>query len=72
MHYTTELLINGDEDVLLYYDRALKRWREILAEYGEVASKVLAKKLSLDQCWFEENCGSRWVGQEIMVITGIT
>lgn len=72
MHYTTELLIQGDKDVLLYYERALQRWREILAEYGDKSLEGLAKKLSSEQYWFEENCGSRWVGQEIMVITGLT
>lgn len=72
MHYTTELLIQGDKNILLYYSAALSRWREILAEYASKSSEELAKELSSQQFWFEENCGSRWAGQEIMVITGIT
>ena len=72
MHYTTELLVQGDKNVLLYYNTALNRWRKILAEYASKSSEELAKELSSEQFWFEENCGSRWVGQEIMVITGIT
>jgi hypothetical protein len=27
--------------------------------------------LSAEQMWFERNCGARWVGQEIMVVSGI-
>lgn len=72
MHYTTELLIQGDQNVLVYYSAALDRWERILAKYESKSSEELAKELSSEQFWFEQNCGSRWVGQEIMVITGIT
>jgi hypothetical protein len=72
MHYTTELLIKGDKDVLLYYSNALNRWREKLPIYAEMSSEQLARELTIEQFWFEENCGSRWVGQEIMVVTGIS
>lgn len=72
MHYTTELLVQGDRDVLLYYSNALSRWRDKLPEYAEMSLEQLAKELTIEQFWFEENCGSRWVGQEIMVVTGIT
>lgn len=72
MHYTTELLIQGDKDVLIYYCNALSRWRERLPKYAEMSLEQLAKELTVEQFWFEENCGSRWVGQEIMVVTGIT
>ena len=72
MHYTTELLIQGDKDVLVYYSNALGRWREKLPKYLEMSLEELAKELTIEQSWFEENCGSRWVGQEIMVVTGIS
>lgn len=72
MHYTTELLIQGDKNILRYYSAALDRWSEILAKYANKSSEELAKELSSQQFWFENHCGSRWVGQEIMVITGIT
>lgn len=72
MHYTTELLIQGDKNILRYYSAALERWSGILAKYANKSSEELAKELSSQQFWFENHCGSRWVGQEIMVITGIT
>jgi hypothetical protein len=72
MHYTTELLIQGDKDVLLYYSNALRRWKEKLPQYAEMSAEQLAKVLTEEQFWFEKNCGSRWIGQEIMVVTGIS
>lgn len=71
MHYTIEHLIDGDPAVIEYYKNAKERWKEILSKSERLNSDELAKKLSSEQSWFEENCGSRWVGQEIMVITGI-
>jgi hypothetical protein len=71
MHYTTELLIEGNDDILTYYKNALDRWKKILFNNQNANSEELAKILTNEQSWFESNCGSRWVGQEIMVVTGI-
>lgn len=71
MNYTIEHLIDGDENVLIFYKNAKERWDKILSENVDCSSDELAKVLSSEQFWFEQNCGSRWVGQEIMVITGI-
>jgi len=71
MNYTIEHLIDGDQDVLSYYQNAKTRWLKILTENLSLNSDELAKVLSNEQFWFEKNCGGRWVGQEIMVVTGI-
>lgn len=71
MNYTVEHLIAGDQEVLTYYQNAKNRWVKILSENSNANSDELAKVLSSEQFWFEHNCGSRWVGQEIMVVTGI-
>lgn len=70
MRYTIEKLISADTDILSYYKKALELWDTILEpkpDYLEL-SKVLPAK----QFAFEHQCGGRWIGQEIMVITGIT
>src|SRR5690348_12272750 len=71
MHYTIELLVNGDPQVGDYYRLAVQRWKEIWArpEAGDLTN--MASLLSSEQMWFERHCGTRWVGQEIMVVSGI-
>lgn len=71
MNYTIEHLIDGDRDVLAFYKNAKERWKKILSENSDSNSDELAKILPAEQRWFEINCGSRWIGQEIMVVTGI-
>lgn len=71
MHYTIELLINGDRRVSDYYCAAVEHWREIWSKPESRDIVSLATILSSEQLWFERNCGSRWVGQEIMVASGI-
>ena len=71
MHNTIELLLSGDSDVLEYYTNAKERWKKILSENEGSTSDELAKVLTREQIWFEHNCGTRWVGQEIMAVTGI-
>ena len=71
MHHTIELLVNGDLHLGDHYRRAVARWKEIWCrpEAGDIVD--LATMLSNEQMWFEHNCGGRWVGQEIMVVSGI-
>jgi hypothetical protein len=57
-------LVQGDKDVLLYFSNALNLLREKLPEYEEISLEHLAKGLTIEQSWFEEYCGSRWVGQD--------
>jgi hypothetical protein len=71
MHYTIELLVTGDPNVQEYYRRAVARWHEIWTRPGAKDLSGLATLLSDEQFWFEHNCGGRWVGQEIMAVSGI-
>lgn len=72
MHHTIDLLLKQDENVLEYYQTALDKWKEILESSDALSVEALAQRLFAEQLWFEHNCGTRWVGQEIMVITGIS
>jgi hypothetical protein len=71
MHYTIDMLIQGDGAVVAHYKRALEIWEEIirLNEFAKV--ETLAKVLTSRQMQFEHECGGRWVGQEVMVVSGI-
>ena len=71
MHYTIELLLRGDNQVVAYYVAALERWKEILASEDAASVETLATRLTSEQGWFETHCGGRWEGQEIMVFAGI-
>lgn len=72
MHYTIEMLVNGNSEILEFYRKAKHRWKKILNENQNANSNELSKVLTNEQLWFEYNCGTRWIGQEIMVVTGIT
>lgn len=71
MHYTIEHLLAGDDGICQYYANARSHWEMLLQEHARANSDELAKVLTKEQFWFEEHCGSRWIGQEIMVVTGI-
>jgi hypothetical protein len=74
MHYTVELLVHDNPHVRDYYRLAVERWNGIWARLGASDLGHLAAELSTEQMWFERNCGpsgNRWVGAEIMVVSGI-
>ncbi|EJD6501506.1 TPA: hypothetical protein ACGRPM_004089 [Proteus mirabilis] len=71
MHFTIERLISDDENILIYYKNAQTLWTEILSQFNYQDSYELAQTLTDMQLVFEKRCGGRWIGQEIMVITGI-
>jgi hypothetical protein len=71
MHYTVELLVRGDRNVSEFYRAAVGRWKEIWSRPNVKDVVYLATTLSDEQLWFERNCGGRWIGQEIMVVSGI-
>jgi hypothetical protein len=74
MQYTIEALIQKNRDVVQWYINALDIWADIFRKIDpadEANIEILAKELSNRQLEFEHKCGTRWVGQEIMVITGI-
>lgn len=70
MQYTIEKILNG-ETVVDYYQKALKKWHEILSSINPTDSSAIADKSHSNQLWFEHNCGGRWIGQEVMVWSGI-
>ena len=61
--------MSGDRNVATYFESAKHRWIELIQSNSLVED--LARTLSSEQFWFETNCGGRWAGQEIMVISGI-
>jgi hypothetical protein len=71
MHYSLELLVQGKSEVVSFYQAAAEHWREIWSreESNDLAS--LADLLTSEQRWFERHCGGRWVGQEVMVVSGL-
>lgn len=71
MHYTVEMLVCGQAEVIDFYRLAAERWRQIwgMPEASELGQ--FARLLTHEQSWFEKNCGGRWVGQEIMVVSGL-
>ena len=71
MHYTLELLIKGNPDVVDYYREALAWWKTVIADNPTFDVERLSMVLTAEQAVFERKCGGRFVGQEIMVIVGI-
>jgi hypothetical protein len=70
MHYTIELLIHGDPNILDFYRKAVCHWKEIWSRPEASDLVSLAELLTNEQMWFEHNCGTHRVGQEIMVVSG--
>lgn len=72
MYFTNEMLIHGEHKVIEYYKTARERWSIILSETDFYHHVNLSQRLVNEQYWFENYCGGRWVGQEVMVIVGLT
>ncbi len=68
MHYTIESLLNGKE-VGNWYQWARAHWGKFLAT--NPTAEEIAEWCDQEQHNFERNCGGRWIGQEVMVISGI-
>ena len=72
MHYTIELLVKGDGKVVDHYAEAISWWKTILADSNGFDVERLSKIVTAEQIsFFEHQCGGRYVGQEIMVLSGI-
>ena len=71
MIFTINSLLKGDQQVTNYYQSAKRYWEKILSEEGYTDILKLSKRLHMEQFWFEQNCGGRTLGQEIMSITAI-
>jgi hypothetical protein len=71
MHYSLEMLVHGNPNIVGFYQAAAKRWEEIWSRPESRELKSFANLLDREQDWFEKNCGGRWVGQEVMVVSGM-
>ena len=69
MHYTIERLMNGDPSVVDSYMAAKAHWQGIFQNLEEISVADLAREISNEQYWFENHCGGRWPGQEVMAYT---
>lgn len=70
MHYTIEALVTG-EDAGDWYRVAVQHWQQVLASVDTTNTKAIAALADGEQGWFEQNCGGRYIGQEVMVVSGI-
>ena len=71
MRSNIQLLMMGDASVSANFKRAREHWVGILEDIETVGLSDLAKRLTNEQSWFEDRCGStRADGQEVMVWTG--
>lgn len=74
MHYTIEKLIEGERDLVGWYEKALELWVKIFSKADPLDKNNLTRlseEIFFEQTTFERNCGGRAIGQEIMAITGI-
>lgn len=69
--YTLETLIEGNPDIVEFYNKARHLWIEIRESIAFETIDTLAQELTNRQFEFEHQCGGRWIGQEIMAIVGI-
>jgi hypothetical protein len=65
LRLTLDALLAGTPDVPWYFKRARQRWEEILGS-GQIDVPLLAERLKDEQRFFEQECGGRYLGQEIM------
>jgi hypothetical protein len=71
MHHTIEILYQGNPEILEWYKRARDRWNAIFKEIDPLDGENLAERLTHEQKWFERNCGGKYIGREIMVVTSV-
>ena len=70
MQHTLEALLHG-RPVSDWYGLAKQHWQIILGGKDAADDDLLAVTARAEQRWFEENCGGRDVGLEVMVSAGI-
>ncbi len=76
MSFTFKLLKRNDPEIMGFYTKANNIWQEIFDDYKGDSSK-LAKTLGTKQISFEmlvQDSGeyTRWDGQEVMVLSGLS
>lgn len=70
MHYTLQALLQG-EPVAEWYQAAKEHWEQALSKIDATDPKAVARVAGDEQFWFENNCGGRFIGQEVMVVAAI-
>ncbi len=70
MHYTIEELLKSNLQMQKYYSNAIELWEEI-DSLASRDSQSLSQVIRAKQSEFEQRCGGRNLGQEIMVVSGI-
>ncbi len=68
MRFIIEALLRGDP-VSDWFTAAKQHWTEVLKDVK--SADEIVDLASCEQSWFENVCGGRDVGQEIMVASGI-
>lgn len=71
MEYTLEKIVAGNEEIVSYYVTARKLWDEIYSKKESENIDSFAKLITDSQFSFENKCGGRFIGQEIMVVSGL-
>jgi hypothetical protein len=70
MRYSVEKLLHGQAEIVDYYRKAADRWQWIWSQPEVENLETFARFLREQEPWFENNCGGRWLAQEIMVVSG--
>jgi hypothetical protein len=68
---TFDRLIKGENEIILYYNKAVSLWMDIRNSHAFVSADKLAEELSKQQPVFERECGGKNLGMEIMAMVGI-
>jgi len=70
--YTFDCIFRGDTQIINYYQTALSKWKEMLADSKNNNVEKLAKRISSEQIpFFESKCGGKDIGQEVMAFAGL-
>ncbi|WP_066412880.1 hypothetical protein [Sutcliffiella cohnii] len=68
--YTIQGLLGGEQDIIHFYAEANGLWEEIWNNPQSESAEGLSVLLSNMQMRFENRCGGRYLGQEIMAWSG--
>ena len=71
MKATLQLLIDGNSQIVEYYQNALKLWHEILEDPGIENVEELAQEVNIQKRNFELRCGGVPYAHEVMILAGI-
>ncbi len=66
MRYTIERLIQGDTRILQFWKAAVDLWGDLVTRNAGAPLADFARDVGSAQRWFEQHCGGRSLGQQIM------